>query len=165
MKRAYLTSIYFISSCVRYLCNSIIMLSSLTFNFVLSFIMKLVRFKLRESIAPPIWSEYNLQTVKQCHPLEKKKLTKLKLVLIFSWFIDHNKLYPNYEDFNYKRSLFTTPSSTKISTNPTQNEITLKGSEIECAKKQQLKSYFTQSFKSHPVFFFKQSSVVPLRGI
>ena len=36
---------------------------------------------------------------------------------------------------------------------PTQNEITLKGSEIECAKKKKLKSYFTQSFKSHPVFF------------
>ena len=60
---------------------------------------------------------------------------KKKLVLIFSWFIDHNKLYPNYEDSNYNRSLFTTPSSTKISTSPTQNEITLKGSEIECAKK------------------------------
>ena len=103
MKRAYLTITYFISSCVRYLCNSIIILSSLTFNFVLSFILKLVRFKLRESIAPPIWPEYNLQTVKQCHPLEKKKLTKLKLVLIFSWFIDHNKLYPNYEDSNYKK--------------------------------------------------------------
>ena len=110
MKRAYLTITYFISSCVRYLCNSIIILSSLTFNFVLSFILKLVRFKLRESIAPPIWPEYNLQTVKQCHPLEKKKLTKLKLVLIFSWFIGHNKLYPNYEDSNYKKSLFTTPT-------------------------------------------------------
>ena len=76
---------------------------------------------------------------------------KYIVVLTFSWFIEHNKLYPNYEDSNYKRSLLTTPSSTKISTSPTQNEITLKGSEIECAKK--LKSYFTQSFKSHPVFF------------
>ena len=151
MKRAYLTFIYFISSCVRYLRSSIIILSSLTFNFVLSFIMKLVRFKLRESIAPPIWSEYNLQTVKQCHPLEKKKLTKLKLVLIFSWFIDHNKLYPNCDDSNYKRSLFTTPSSIK-KTSPTQNKITLKGSKMECAKKK-LKNYFTKSFKSQPVFF------------
>ena len=52
-----------------------------------------------------------------------------------------------------KKSIFTTPSSTKISTSPTQNEITLKGGEIECAKKKKLKSYFTQSFKSHPVFF------------
>ena len=37
----------------------------------------------------------------------------------------------------------------------TQNEITLKGSEMkisECAEKK-LKSCFTQSFKSHPVFF------------
>ena len=75
-------------------------------------------------------------------------------------------MYPNYEDSNYKRSLFATPSSTKISTSPTQNEITLKGSEIECAKKKKkLKIYFTQSFKSHPVFFLKQSSVAQHSGI
>ena len=79
------------------------------------------RSKFRECIAPPILSEYSLQTVKQYRPLEKR-LTKLKLRLIFSWFIYHKKLYPNNEDSNYIRNPFTSPSSTKMSTNRTQNE-------------------------------------------
>ena len=68
--------------------------------------------------------------VTQYRPLEKKQARSLKLNvnLLFSWFVEHNKLYSNFEDSNYIRSPFTTQTSTKISTNPTQNEITLKGS-------------------------------------
>ena len=69
--------------------------------------------------------------VTQYRPLEKKKQArslKLNVDLLFSWFIEHNKLYSYFEDSNYIRSPFTTQPSSKISTNPTQNEITLKGS-------------------------------------
>ena len=68
----------------------------------------------------------------------------------------------------YKRSLFTTPSSTKISTSPTQNEINLKRSEIECAKKKKKKKKSKATLPNHlnlTLSFFKQSSVAPLRGI
>ena len=44
-----------------------------------------------------------MQIVKKYRPLEKnRKLTELKQDLIFSWFVDHKKLYPNCEDSNYK---------------------------------------------------------------
>ena len=68
--------------------------------------------------------------VTQYRPLEKKQAKNLKLNvdLLLSWFVEHNKLYSNFEDSNYIRSPFTTQPSSKISTNPTQNEITLKGS-------------------------------------
>ena len=67
--------------------------------------------------------------VTQYRPLEKKaKSLKLNVDLLFSWFVEHNKLYSNFEYSNYIRSPFTTQPSSKISANPTQNEITLKGS-------------------------------------
>ena len=68
--------------------------------------------------------------VTQYRPLEKKqeKSLKLNVDLLFSWFVEHNKLYPNFYDSNYIRSPFTTQPSSKIVNNPTQNEITLKGS-------------------------------------
>ena len=68
--------------------------------------------------------------VTQYRPLEKKQARSLKLIvdLLFSWFVEHNKLYSNFEDSSYIRLPFTTHTSTKLSTNPTQNEITLKGS-------------------------------------
>ena len=67
--------------------------------------------------------------VTQYRPPEKKaKSLKLNVDLIFSWFVKHNKLYPNFEDSNYIRSPFTTKPSTNMSTNPTRNEKTLKGS-------------------------------------
>ena len=44
-----------------------------------------------------------MQIVKKYRPLEKnRKLTELKQDLIFSWFVDHKKLYPNCEGSNYK---------------------------------------------------------------
>ena len=68
--------------------------------------------------------------VKQYRPLEKtsKKLKAQSRPHFLIWFVDHNKLYSYFEDSNYVRSPFTTQTSSKISTNPTQNEITLKGS-------------------------------------
>ena len=122
------------------------------------------RSKFRECIAPPILSEYSLQTVKQYRPLEKR-LTKLKLRLIFSWFIYHKKLYVNNENSNYMRNPFTSPTSAKMSTNRTQNE---KNSQRKrnCVSKnlKKLKSCFTQSFKISPSYFFIQSSLAQLTG-
>ena len=103
------------------------------FNFILSFLMPDLS-KFRECIEPPILSEYSLQTEKQYIVLQRKRLMKLKLSLIFSWFIDHKKRYPNNEDSNYIRNSFTSPTFTKMLTSPTQNEITHKGSEIVHAK-------------------------------
>ena len=90
--------------------------------------------KFRECIEPPILSEYNLQTVKQYIVLKRKRLTKFKLSLIFTWFIDHKKRYPNNEDSNYIRNPFTSPTFAKMLKSPTQNEITHKGNEIVHAK-------------------------------
>ena len=90
--------------------------------------------KFRECIEPPILSEYSLQTVKQYRPLEKKSHEIQTISLIFSWFIDHKKRYPNNEDSNYIRNPFTSPTFAKMLTSPTQNEITHKGSEIVHAK-------------------------------
>ena len=101
-----------------------------------------------------------MQIVKQYRPLEKKnrKLKELKQDLIFSWFVDHKKLYPNCKDSNYKNVPSTTPTS-KMSTSSTQNETTLRGSEIEYTKR--FLRCFTKSFKTPPCLFFFYSLLWP----
>ena len=105
------------------------------FNFILSF------------------SQYSLQTVKQYIVLLRKRLTKFKLSLIFTWFIDHKKRYPNNEDSNYIRNPFTSPTFAKMLTSPTQNKITHKGSEIVHAKikNKSSKAALLNHLKFHPV--------------
>ena len=79
---------------------------------------------------------------------------KLKLSLIFSWFIDHKKRYPNNEDSNYIRNPFTSPTFTKKLTSPTRNEIAHKGSEFVHAKiKKSSKAALLNHSKFHPVYF------------
>ena len=108
--------------------------------------------KFRECIEPPILSEYSLQTVKQYIVLKRKRLTKFKLSLIFTWFIDHKKRYPNNEDSNYIRNAFTSPTFAKMLKSPTQNEITHKGNEIVHAKiKKSSKAALLNHLKFHPV--------------
>ena len=53
--------------------------------------------------------------MKQYRPKEgkKRKLPKLKLDFIFSWSVDHKKLYQNCEDSNFIRSPFTIPTQKK----------------------------------------------------
>ena len=82
-------------------------------------------------------SIYSLQFNKTISFSKKRtrKLTKVKLDLIFSCFVDHKKLNPNCEHSNYIRSTFTTPTYLKMSTDSTKNEMTLEGSEIENEKK------------------------------
>ena len=64
----------------------------------------------------------------------RKKAHEAQTKPNFSRFIDHKKLYPNNEDSKYMRNHFTSPTFTKMSISRTQNEITLKGSDIVFAK-------------------------------
>ena len=138
--------------------NINIILSSLKFNLILSFLMS-DRSKFRECIAPPILSEYSLQTVKQYRPLEKR-LTKL-----FS-----HGLYTTRNCIQIMKILiiYEIPSHHIPLQKCQQTELkmkkTLKRSEIVYAKIKKLKSCLTQSFKISPCLLFIQPSLSQLTG-
>ena len=109
-----------------------------------------------------------MQIVKQYRPLEKKKLTELKQDLIFSWFVDHKKLYPNCKDSNYKN----VPSQ-HLPQKCQQALLKMKqlSEEVKSSIRKKFLSCFTKSFKTPPclfiffIFLFLQSSVAQLHDI
>ena len=93
-----------------------------------------------------------MQIVKQYRPLEKdRKLTELKQDLIFSWFVDHKKFYPNCEDSNYKN----VPSQ-HLPQKCQQALLEMKqlSEEVKSSMRKKFLSCFTKSFKPHLVYFF-----------
>ena len=118
--------------------------------------------KFRECIEPPILSEYSLEMMKQYIVLWRKRLTKLKLSLIFIWFIDHKKRYQIMKILIIYEIPSQSPTFAKMLTSPTQNEIANSQRKLNCACKnkiKKLKSCFTQSFKISPCLLFIQSSL------